>query len=239
MKRIALSVFTIFALVTVVTTGTRAVFSDTETSVNNTFGAATLDLQVDGEDGDALTARFTADELVPGTSTSGGCTTLKNVGSVDGTVSVEVNNLVSNDNGLEEPEIEAGDTAATQHDPTGYNNNTGNGELWDQITLALCADDGTGSHTGNGVCDWDDTFIKSFSSTQDDYSSYYSIKTGVDLADGKNITLAPDEEVSICAEAKFIDDESNSWWGGQGSLSNNMAMGDDAQFDITFGLVQQ
>ena len=51
MKKILLSVLTI-ALVAVVAAGaTQALFSDTEESTGNTFTAGTLDLKVNGQDG--------------------------------------------------------------------------------------------------------------------------------------------------------------------------------------------
>jgi predicted ribosomally synthesized peptide with SipW-like signal peptide len=237
MKKITIALAIIILVAGVALGVTGAVFSDTEKVENNIFAAGELNLKVNGQNG-PLTAKFTSDDMKPGNTYNGGCVTLKNVGSMDGTVSVKINNLISHENGITDPESKDGDVSGTQIDPTGYNNNTGNGELWDQITIKACFDDGTGSHTGNGQCDWDDTILKGFSSTQDDYSATHSIKLDTDLAAGKNIVLNPGEKIDFCVGVKFIDDTSNSWWGGQGNLTNNMAMGDDAQFDVAFGLEQ-
>ena len=182
--------------------------------------------------------KFSAEGMLPGHSYDTGCVTLTNAGSIPGKLSVKVVNLVSNENGILDAEAAEGDTPGTEVDPTGYDANSGDGELWDQITVKMCLDDGAGSHTGNHKCDWDDTIIKGFSSTQDDYSSSYSIPVGTDLAASKDIILQPGESVDFCTAVKFIDDESNAWWGRQGSLTNNMAMSDDAQMDVVFGLTQ-
>jgi predicted ribosomally synthesized peptide with SipW-like signal peptide len=238
MKKILLSLLTVGLVSVSVFGATRSVFTDTEQVLGNTFTAGSLDLKVNGQDGE-ITADISAENMLPGNSYDGGCVTLRNAGNLPGKVTVQVSNLVSKDNGVTEPEESDGDLAAQQIDPTGYNADTGNGELWDQITTALCFDDGTGSHTGNGHCDWDDNKVKDFSSTQDDYSSTYSISLDTDLASGVNKVLQPGDEVDFCVGVKFIDDQSNSWWGGQNGLTNNMAMGDSASMDLVFGLEQE
>lgn len=237
MKKIALSLVTLIAVGTVVVQATRAVFSDTETSTGNTFSAGSIDLTVDDVN-DPITAKFLATNMKPGSSYDTGCVTLKNVGTLDGVLTMSVNNLKSNENTLVEPEASIGDVVDTEIDPDGYHGNTGDGELWDQITTQFCVEAGAGSHSTNRICDWDDAIIKGFSSTQDDYSSVYSIPQNTDLANGKNIVIPAGESKTLCSGVKFIDDTSNSWWGGQGSLKNNHAMTDDAQMDIIFGLKQ-
>ena len=236
-KKILISLITIAAVAAIAVGGTVAYFSDTETSTGNTFSTGTLNLKVNGNNG-PFTLLFSADNMKPGHDYNAGCVILKNNGSMPGEITVKVTNLESKENGLYEPEISDGDVAGQEIDPTGYNANSGDGELWDQITVKMCFDDGTGSHTGNGKCDWDDTIIKDFSSTQDDYSTTYSIKTNVDLASNAHKILQPGESVDFCVGVRFIDDKSNMWWGGQGSLTNNMAMSDQALMDIVFGLQQ-
>jgi len=235
------SIMVIAVVASMMTIGTHSYYSDTETSVGNTFTAGTLDLKVDGQDG-IITCLFSADNMAPGNIYNGGTIKIKNAGSIAGRLTVKVTNLISNENGLLEPEIEDGDTAGNEIDPTGYDANGGDGELWDQITIRIwvegCGYGGAGSHDNNGKWDWDDTHLKDFGSTQDDYSSSYSIKLDTDLAAGKNIILNPGDEITLGIDVKFIDDTSNSWWGGQGSLTNNMAMSDDAQLDLIIGLEQ-
>lgn len=111
MKKILLSLLTI-ALVSVVAVGaTRAYFSDTETSVGNTIAAGTLDLKVGGQD-DPIVAHITQTNIKPAapwTTQRGQGFTLKNVGSVPGTVTATVKNLVDYENSCNEPETNAGD----------------------------------------------------------------------------------------------------------------------------------
>ena len=216
---------------------TTAIFQDIENVQDNEHFAGSIDLNVNGQEGN-IQGMFSADKMKPGNTYNSGCVTLNNTGDLPGILTVQVANLVSKENGRIEPEISDGDPAGAEFDPTGYDANSGDGELWDQITIKMCMDDGTGSHTGNGQCDWDDTIIKNFSSTQDDYSSSSSIALNADLAAGKNIQIPAGGSAQFCMGVKFIDDTSNSWWGGQSGLTNNMAMTDSALLDIIFGLKQ-
>jgi len=240
-KELLIAILIISVVAALMGSGTFAVFHDTETITGSTFTAGILDLEINGEN-DPVSFHFEADLMQPGHTYNAGIVTVSNVGNVPGVLSVEVGNLVSDENGLYEPEISDGDTAGTEFDPTGYDANSGDGELWDQITVAIWIEGltygGAGSHNNNGQMDWDDTKLKSFSSTQDDYSSTYSIKLNTDLAAGKNIVLQPGESVTLGVMVKFIDDESNSWWGGQDGLTNNMALSDTASMDIIVGLTQ-
>ena len=237
MKKGLILVMTIALLTIMVGAGFAALFSDTESISGNSFTAGSLDLKVDGSD-DPLTAKFSAGDMVPGERYDGGCVTLQNAGTVPGKLSVKVLNLVSTENDLLEPEIEDGDQAGMEIDPTGYDNNSGDGELWDQIGLGFCLEAGAGSHSHNGHCDWDDLRFRAPGSVADDYSSYYSIKTDFDYAASKNVILNPGDSVVFCTEVKFYDDTTNYWWGALTGLTNNMAMSDDAQVDFVFGLTQ-
>lgn len=222
--------------------GTLANFSDTETSEDNIGTAGILDLKVKGSswDDDPVVKQLSIGNIKPGNTYTLGTFKLKNAGTVKGNLTLKIKNPVSHENSLEEPEKAEGDTWS-EIDPTGYDANGGGGELWDQVTLAIWADSapygGAGSHSGNKQKDWDDTIFKGFSSTQDDCSSTYSISLDSDLIKGQ-VVLDSGDTVVIGIAIKFIDDQSGSWWGGQGNLSNNMAMSDDIEFDVEFGLVQ-
>lgn len=63
--------------------GTMAYFSDTEDSTGNTVSAGTLDLTVDGSDSEQTTV--SVGDVAPGESGSGS-TTLRNTGTIDGSV---------------------------------------------------------------------------------------------------------------------------------------------------------
>lgn len=238
MKKGLVLVMTIALVALLVGSGFAALFSDTETVGGNTFTAGSIDLTVDGEN-DPLTAKFFADNMEPGKFYDAGCVTLTNAGTLPGQLVVKVNNLVSNENDLIEPETSDGDAAGVEVDLDGYHGNTGDGELWDQISIGFCLEAGAGSHSTNGKCDWDDLRFKSPGSTNDDYSSYYSIKQNENFATGsKAVVLQPGESVVFCTELRFVDDATNSWWGGSTGMTNNQAMTDDAQIDFIFGLEQ-
>lgn len=130
MKRIAMSLMTIAAVVTLSVGATGAYFSDTETSVGNTFAAGTLDLNVDG--GNTNVVKFNVSNMAPDAQPTGSWT-LANVGSIGGYLDLE-NILVSNaENGCNEPETSAGDvTCATP--------GAGLGELQNVVNLRLYND---------------------------------------------------------------------------------------------------
>lgn len=112
-------------LVSVVAVGaTRAWFSDTETSVGNTITAGTLDLKVGGQD-DPAVAHITQTNIKPAapwTTQRGQGFSIKNEGSVPGTVTATVKNLVDYENDCEEPEANAGDVTcgATEGELSGF-----------------------------------------------------------------------------------------------------------------------
>ncbi|MEX1112500.1 MAG: TasA family protein [Candidatus Andersenbacteria bacterium] len=68
MKRIVMSVFTIFAMVAVVSGATLAAFSSTATVENNTFATGTLEIRVNGQ---PTIAGFNVANAAPGTCESG------------------------------------------------------------------------------------------------------------------------------------------------------------------------
>lgn len=83
MKQTLISVIVIGLVALTAGAGTYAYFSDTETSVGNTFTAGTMDLKVkhDGLWSDGLTATWTMSDMIPGVSTKYGWIMLRNVGS--------------------------------------------------------------------------------------------------------------------------------------------------------------
>jgi len=126
MKKIILSLAMI-AMVSVVTVGaTKAWLSDTETSFNNTFAAGSLNLTVDENDG-TNTVKWTLSNLVPGNQPKGRFI-LENTGTIDGYLDLENIVVTSHENGIIEPETEAGDTTNTE------------GELEDVLNLRLVTD---------------------------------------------------------------------------------------------------
>lgn len=160
MTKIYKSLLIIVAAAAIAGTATWSYFSDTETVTNNTFSAGSLDLNVDGEEGQ-IAQKFSASNMVPGVDVNGGCVVLNNTGSIDGLLSVKVRNIISNENSLLEPETADGDEAGVEKDFNSYDGNSGDGELWDEMATGLWIEAGAGSHSTNGTWDWDDKAVYS------------------------------------------------------------------------------
>ena len=74
--------------------GTWAYFSDTETSVNNSLTAGTLDLNIDGDN--VAVTTFSEDAVEPG-ETGSGSSILANVGSMDGELDIAFSAITNTD----------------------------------------------------------------------------------------------------------------------------------------------
>lgn len=105
-RRVLGGIATIGAASAAAGAGTMAYFSDTESSTGNTVSAGTLDLKADG--GDSAVTTVSVGNAAPGDSNSGS-TTLKNSGSIAGSVDL-VFGSASNSEG-DNPESE-GDTSS-------------------------------------------------------------------------------------------------------------------------------
>ncbi|MEM3581314.1 MAG: TasA family protein [Candidatus Bathyarchaeia archaeon] len=105
-KKILVSLFIIGLVGFVLGWGTYSQFSDTETTTA-TFTAGTLNLKV-GDD-DPVSWKIDLADLLPGCSGSESVV-IKNIGSVNGKLSISFSNLVDNENGLTEPELVLDDT---------------------------------------------------------------------------------------------------------------------------------
>ena len=132
MKKIiplATSVIMILVAGIFVSAGTMAWFSDSEKVTGNTFTAGELDLVVTG----TQSALFTVSDIAPGDSDFEMLTLTSTTLSMDGELDVAFTNLVQAENGLIEPELEAGD----------YDNG---GDLYLSLVIAVYIDvnkDGT------------------------------------------------------------------------------------------------
>ena len=113
-----------------------ALFSDVETSGSNTFTAGTLDMSVGGANGTAFES-FSIENIGADGVVSGGKTwTITNSGSVPGNLTFQMNELVNNDNGCNEPEAIV--------DTTCDNPGPGQGELGAATTTTIFLDTGAG-----------------------------------------------------------------------------------------------
>ena len=110
--------------------GATAYFSDIETSTGNTFTAGTLDLQVNGDDSNIVA--FTVSNMRPGNQPKT-TYTLNNIGSLSGYLDLENIVVTNNENGITDPEDDAGDVTPSV------------GELSSVVNLRLFIDlDGNG-----------------------------------------------------------------------------------------------
>jgi len=237
MKKILTSVLTIALVVTVVAGATVANFYDTETVTGNTFTAGSLDLTVNGEN-DPVQFSFSTDLLTPGVTKNAGTVAVKNEGSLTGKFTLMMTNVHSDENGLLEPEIADGDIEGQEIDPTGYNANTGDGELWDMLSVTLYIDS-----NNDGVMQWYEPVIVSAAHTDMTTGSGFRIPLDVDLgtadlAHGFDGLLDPDETVYVGLLVKFKDDAQLASQPQYNGLTNNMAMSDTVSFDLVFGLEQ-
>jgi predicted ribosomally synthesized peptide with SipW-like signal peptide len=141
MKKIIGLTILALLLIGIVSAGTWAYFSDTETSTGSTFTAGSLNLTVNGNDG-ANTVLFTVSAANPGQNGSG-TWTLNNAGDMSGYIdleSISVANAENYDAATDEAE------AAFDADTS---NETGGGELAANMDVVIFIDDGTGGGTAN------------------------------------------------------------------------------------------
>ena len=103
MNRIINSLLTIGVLSAVIIGGTMSFFSDTEVSVNNTFTAGTIDVSVNEEN--PWTETFIWDDVKPAKSFEINLT-VKNVGENPAKIWKSIKNVVTQENGIIEPEQE-------------------------------------------------------------------------------------------------------------------------------------
>ncbi|MEM0007819.1 MAG: TasA family protein [Candidatus Bathyarchaeia archaeon] len=123
-RKILVGILAIGLVALAVGWGTYSQFSDTETTIT-TFSAGSLDLTINDHNGVPVT--FTWNNLRPGNQPLYSLT-LKNIGTIMGYLDISNIVVVSEENGLTEPEIEAGDTSADT------------GELDDVLYLILFLD---------------------------------------------------------------------------------------------------
>ena len=229
LNKILLSLAGIALVSTIAIGATMAYFSDTESSVDNTFSAGTLDLNVDGED---AMVPFVVSNMAPGETKGSPTYTIKNVGTLPGEVTLKVKNVKTNENNLIEPEIAAGDGASTRLDPDGFTIASGLGELLDQLYLRFWVDDTPGQRPA--PFDWQDKYWSGYP----DESDTYKLPVDTDLMDSHNIVLQPGESMYMGAVAQFISDTDTPYGWILDGVLNNATMDDDVKFDIEVGLKQ-
>ena len=105
MKKLLLSLMMLGVTSVLAVGATTSYFSDTEISSGNTIVAGTLDLVLDTEGEASLPISLT--NIVPG-ATGSRSATLTNIGTLPGMLNIDLQNIIDDENGLLEPEINPG-----------------------------------------------------------------------------------------------------------------------------------
>lgn len=108
---------------------TSALFTDTETNAESTFTAGTLDMDVDGNNGEAFDNIVVSNIGVDGVVTGSKTWTINNTGSVPGELSFKLLSINNYDNGCNEPEALVDTTCGTPGD--------GQGELGNAVSTTV------------------------------------------------------------------------------------------------------
>jgi len=164
MKKILVSVSIIAAVAAVVVGATTAFFSDTETSVGNTFTAGAIDLTIDSHatyNGQSwATSTWELKDLNPTSDKFFNFTDVKPGDSGENTISLHVlnndawvcaavSNLANAENGCTEPESDVN----SGNDKTCGNPGVGEGELQNNLVFTIWKDDGVSPTSPEGKCD--------------------------------------------------------------------------------------
>lgn len=216
-KRLVLSGIIALLLVAVMAigvVGSGALFSDTETSNQNTYTAGTLDLQLDGKNGENV-VKFTVGDYKPVSGPKAYVFKLENLGSLPGFIDLHDIAVTSHENTVLEPEIVAGDIS----DPA--DPDYGVGELDKVMGMHMFVDEAP----SNGSFGGEDTTI---------YGGAYKQVAGI-------ATEYPDLNLAIAAGGTKYITIQIGWWNPNhsgGLIPDNQAMGDSFDFGMTFELAQ-
>jgi predicted ribosomally synthesized peptide with SipW-like signal peptide len=266
-RKVLISLFIIGILALGIGWGTHSLFTDTETSSNNTFTAATLDLTVDGP---GFSAPITLSNMKPGDESVYYKWILKNVGSIPGHLSVTFGTMDDEENGINEPE------GIAEAQPYGYQGarstlgHPSRGELSeflkpgvhpDEINpealpyltfierddqkgywIAVVSEDvDTGGTCGWGPKTWTvpSTVISQWAVGPS--PAYAGWNFGLYSWNGKTFvygTLNPGEEIAFFFKVK-LDSDLKAWDGcGYHDINDNVIQSDSVTFTITFTLEQ-
>jgi predicted ribosomally synthesized peptide with SipW-like signal peptide len=221
MRKILVGLMTIALVGAMINGGIHASFSDTETTAGNTFTAGGLNLKVG--DNDPVTASIAVLNIKPTDNGSAANWLTKNIGTINGNLSIGISSITNYENVLTEPESAAGDTTA----------NVTEGELgsllkvaiwldadesatWNSGDIALKSDGATLTSTGVEALPYD--YLDNYSN--DSYSSVIAMTTD-DSAPGGT------DEHQFMVDYEFPED-----------ANDDQAQSDSATFAITFTLVQ-
>jgi predicted ribosomally synthesized peptide with SipW-like signal peptide len=221
MKKILVLIFTALLIFGLVSGGTWAFFSDTESGTDNSIIAGTLDLRVGAADPctESIDLGY---QIHPGISGNAADWTVTNLGNISGSLKVAIGSITNNENTRTEPEEAAGDTTIGEAE----------GELGDFVGIAVWLDSNQ-----SGAWDSGDMYLKSDSTVvnwvsgsslpaaaYDDINNYAGIDW--ELADGMPV-LSGSADLDFVVEYSFPND-----------ANDNRTQSDSCVFDITFILEQ-
>jgi predicted ribosomally synthesized peptide with SipW-like signal peptide len=117
MKRILIAIMTLVVVLGLAGTGAFAFLGDKETATGNSYTAGTINLTVGAQD-DPNVQHIVMDPIAPHKADYtyqdfNKQWVVKNEGNLPGTFWAEIKNIVNNENGIIEPEANAGDTTAS------------------------------------------------------------------------------------------------------------------------------
>ncbi len=221
MSKILVSLMTIVLVGALIGGGVYAAFSDTESTVNNTFTAGTLDLTVGAAD--PTTESISVANIKPGDTGNAATWPVNNTGSIGGSLTVTIGAITNNENNLTEPESSAGDATG----------GAAEGELgaflqvaiwldvdesgtWNAGDIALESDGGMLTCTGAEALPYD--YLDAFDS--DSYADVIAMAADDSGAEG-------DDEFEFIVDYDFPD-----------HANDDRTQDDSAVFTVTFVLDQ-
>ena len=189
--------------------GILAQFHDEETVSVADINAGTLDLTVN--DQNPCTIHVTIPNIKPGDTIRLGYTT-KNIGNLDGVISVEISDIVNKENGRNEPEIAAGDTYGPLK-----------GELGEYLMVTAMTMGGTGQ-TAYGVTSLQKWYAMRPATLNDVGGDTYILEPP--RADPTDKILESGDEMNFAMTLELP------------SATGNIVQSDSVEFDIIFHLDQ-
>lgn len=186
----------------------QALFTDTETGTDSSFTVGTLDMDIDGNNGDPTAFdNFEVTNIGADGTVSGGKTwTINNTGSLPGNLSFSLADLTNTENGCNEPEALA-DASCGPTDP---------GELGDAMSVTVELDpDGTGPQAATSV-----VTSNLATANQSEYATQWAANAGtVEIPAGGSVTVTMN-------------------WATDPASYGNEIQSDSLGFDVSFVLEQ-
>ncbi len=178
---------TVVALLVIgmVSGGTWAYFSDTESSTDNSLTAGTLDLNIDG--GNIAVTTFSETDVAPGDSGSGS-STLANVGSMDGELDIAFS-AITNTPGAGSGEYEGGSGELGGVAEIAVYLDIDQSGDWSSGDIGLKSDNNTYTHPtaldyatidSYGSANWDAVIAAMTASAADDFVVEWRVPTSAD-----------------------------------------------------------